>query len=308
MDFDFQSLLESSNTTVETGAQQARGAKEGSREPRSLALVCCPDFDMSNVERMGGNMLCSSCGAVFDTIIESHEDNNSTSFHDAERCSKVDDPVDIAATYCGNTSFTTMTSRQRMFQQMTNEFKDLCKDAELPPVMVKEMMVLYREVYEKMSVRSYSVKRCNVKKGLMAACMYFACRTNKCSRDIKEIADVTGLTRKGVSSGCTLFAEIMGQGYFDMKPMSPHEFIDRFMTKTDTPWKYYDEIQSVTASVEQTHLLHEVTPNGVCAGIIYFVLCRNKEPSVDIDKFSKALGVSVTMIKKVSSRLQKTSN
>lgn len=304
MDFDFQSLLESNNNN--TVAPPTREAKEGSREPRSLALACCPDFSVKHVERMGGNMLCSSCGAVVDTIIESHEDDNSTSFHDAERCSKVEDPVDIAATYCGNTGFTTMSSRQRMFQQMTNEFKDLCKVAELPPVMVKEMMTLYREVYEKMSVRSYSVKRCNVKKGLMAACMYFACRKNKCSRDIKEIAEVTGMTRKGVSSGCTLFAEIMGQGYFDMKPMSPHEFIDRFMTKTDTPWKYYDEIQGVTEKVEQSHLLHEVTPNGVCAGIIYYVMCKNKESAIDIDAFSKALGVSATMIKKVSGRLQKS--
>lgn len=305
MDFDFQTLLDNSSTTATPIVVPTREAK-GPRERSSLA--CCPDFSVKHVERMGGNMLCSSCGAVVDTIIESHEDDNSTSFHDSQRCSKLDDPVDIAATYCGNTSFTTMSSRQRMFQQMTNEFKDLCKVAELPPVMVKEMMTLYKEVYEKMSVRSYSVKRCNVKKGLMAACMYFACRKNKCSRDIKEIAEVTGMTRKGVSSGCTLFAEIMGDGYFDMKPMSPSEFIDRFMTKTNTPWKYYDEIQSIAATVEQSHMLHEVTPNGVCAGIIYHVLCRDKESSIDIESFSKTLGVSITMIKKVSGRLQKASN
>jgi len=191
-----------------------------------------------------------------------------------------------------------------MFQQMSNEFKDICKVAELPAVMVKEMMSLYKEVYEKMSVRNYSVKRCNIKKGLIAACMYFACRKHKCARDIKEIADFTGLTRKGVSSGCTLFAEIMGPGYFDMPPMAPSEFIDRYMTKSNVPWKYYDEIAHLVKSVEQNHILHEVTPNGVCAGIIYHVLQAHNE-STDIDVFAKTLRVSVTMIKKVAGRMGK---
>ena len=199
-----------------------------------------------------------------------------------------------------------MTSRQRMFQQMSNEFKDICKVAELPPIMVKEMMTLYKEVYEKMSVRNYSVKRCNIKKGLIAACMYFACRKHKCARDIKEISEFTGLTRKGVSSGCTLFAEIMGPGYFDMPPMAPSEFIDRYMTKSNVPWKYYDEIAQLVKTVEQNHILHEVTPNGVCAGLIYHVLQTHNE-ATDIDTFSKTLRVSVTMIKKVAGRVGKES-
>jgi transcription initiation factor TFIIIB Brf1 subunit/transcription initiation factor TFIIB len=96
----------------------------------------------------------------------------------------------------------------------------------------------------------------------------------------------------------------MGSGYFDMKPISPSEFIERYMTKSNTPWKYYDEIAEVTRNAEKTHLLHEVAPNGVCAGIIYAVLQKHNEPP-EIDSFSKTLGVSATMIKKVVGRISK---
>lgn len=295
--------------------------------------------------RHGGNMVCSDCGSVIQGVLDVNDEyRNAASIKDTERChesrniigeeptlhnigfagmSNVGNKVQKTATWSN------ATSRQRMFQGISQQLMDLAKLADLPDVVAKTMTSIYHQVYLAMESRTYGIKRNNVTKCLLAGCFFFACVEHDCPRELKEIAEILDIQHKMVSTGRNLIIEVLGGEYARIPPLKVTQFVPRFVTMLNIPWDLRLKIVKLAEIAVKHHIMHECSPTSVCAGIIY-ASCHNspeymaqitplakdmaKDMAKDIvekhllESVSKVCRVSKTVVLRVSKQLTEKSS
>ena len=96
-----------------------------------------------------------------------------------------------------------MPYKERSLYKVFTEITDICKKNNIPNIIITEAKSLYTIVSET------KISRGANRKGIIAACVYFACKECSVPRSSKEISEMFSLDTTVMTKGCKKFQEII---------------------------------------------------------------------------------------------------
>ncbi len=253
---------------------------------QNIAQLQCCDQHIDDPLIHQGQRLCRNCGTVLEVVLDTRAEWRTTTGNTLVRCHTV------KIGRWGN-----LSSRERMLQSSDRELDDIVQRCQLPKVVHRLAREYHRRVYSALDVHNYGVKRCNVRTGLLAACLFYACKRSQVPRETIEIAEMLGTDRKTVTKGCNELAEMLGDEFMHLPPFKPTDFAERYGLDVGLSFKDIRHATEIASWVEDTHIAHECTPTSVMAAIIVKAL------DTPLEKMCEHVKVSKTVVRKVIDKL-----
>jgi len=170
--------------------------------------------------------------------------------------------------------WTSMTYKERSIYKVFNTISDTCKKSNIPKVIETEAKSLYKIICET------KITRGNNRKGVIASCIYFACKNCNVARSQKEIAILFNISIPIMTKGCKIFQEIIHMSndksrIIKADSIVPDDFIDRFCNRLNITAKDITNIKKLSTSA-QFYDISDVRPDSFAAGIILLYSKKNK--------------------------------
>jgi transcription initiation factor TFIIB len=175
-------------------------------------------------------------------------------------------------------------SRRYAFSQLDR----LKQKSALPDPVVEKAAYIYRKVQQKNIVRG------RTKTGALAACVYIACREAGIPRTLMEVANVSNITRKEISSAYT--AIVLG---LDLKiPLiDPIKCLVKLANKTHVDEKVTRHGISYMKQVTDSNISAGKDPMGLAATVLYLSCQRYGDISKTQKYFAEAAEVTDVTIR-----------
>jgi len=175
-----------------------------------------------------------------------------------------------------------MTWDKRNMLIATTELKRIGSNLNLPGHIKKSAIRLYKEAFKKKLLRGRSIN------GMVAACLYFACREKKIPRTLQEILDETSVNAKNVRR---CYRTIIRELNLKVPSTDPISLIPRFIAELNLDV----EVEKTTINILQTFISNYSTsgkdPKGLCAGALYLV-CKVRNKRISQKEIANLVGVT----------------
>lgn len=202
-------------------------------------------------------------------------------------------------------SWNAMPYKERSQWKVFNKISNKAKSGGLPTIIIEDAKTYYKIISET------SISRGSNREGLIAACIYMACKKEKVPRSAKEIADMFDIALQDMTKGCKRFKEIWRlslekNNKIKLRTSNPLDYIDRFCSnlQLSTDLKYISEFVAVKAIGSLNNLVEDNTAPSVAAGSIFLVasLCNQ---NITKKQVSIACKISEVTISKCYKKLNK---
>jgi transcription initiation factor TFIIIB Brf1 subunit/transcription initiation factor TFIIB len=235
-----------------------------------------------------GSVYCISCG--LETIVV--DDANKFSFtvdkdHNTSDNSFMSFNFIGKNSYCYQRSFLKTCANYSSFRKNNNR-KDLYnynyqyEGKKIPKNAIK----LAIELFSKIKENNY-VFRGNGKKGVLGACLFYACVMNHITKTPREIASVMEIEERFLSQGDRIVQELNEKGIISiptiLRPLV--DYLDQYFPALCIPLKYKQFIIDIInrAEAKNIHILNDSRTTTKCIGAIFLLINRVKELN-DISK------------------------
>lgn len=189
-----------------------------------------------------------------------------------------------------------MTYKERSRYKIFTEIKSICEKNDLPLIIIKESNSLYT------IASGVKITRGNNRKGLIAACVYFACKNCGVPRSSNEISNIFSIKKVLVTKGIKTLQEMLQingtNSRIDKKnTINATDFIERFCFKLKLEDVHVKKILSMSKIIMDKNIISENTPPSIATGCIYLYILNNK---LNINKkdISKICDISEVTINK----------
>ena len=277
--------------------------------------ICCNDTKNYKMDR--GIITCKKCNKTISNILDSPEwryyGSEDTKSSDPTRCGM---PVNVllpessVGTVVSNQfskdkgmykvkqyqSWTSMTYKERSKYKVFIEITEVCKKNSLPQVIINEAKSLYKIISDT------KISRGNNRKGIIAACIYFACKTCNVSRSSKEIADMFNIKISILTKGCKNFQDILNMSENKNRinkadSIIPTDFIDRFCNRLSLLDKDILNIKKIAKKIHSLNLISDIRPDSFASGCI-LLYCYNKNLNINKKQIANISKISEVTINK----------
>lgn len=250
----------------------------------------CNSDNIVNDEN-NGIIICKTCGRILDKIIDTGaewryygiDDSKSS---DPTRCglpSNVLLPESSLGTIVGLTgrdtyemikirkyhTWNAMPYKERSLYSVFDQLTVRAVNNGIPACIIEDAKGMYKVLSE------HKISRGSNRKGLIASCIYIACKYKGVPRSAKEVAEIFKLKITSMTKGCKKFMEIMNtvnkNSNIELSATQPDDFIRRFCSKLQISGKLLDICRFVAKKAEDFNLVSENTPPSIAAGSIYLV-------------------------------------
>ena len=283
--------------------------------------TCCEKKE--NHQTNEGVIKCRVCLDIISNITNNPEwryyGSNDTKNSDPTRCGMpVNDllpesSVGSSVSFNSNTKTMNQIRKYQQYNQMPYKERSLykvfcdiqiaCKKAHISVKIQEEAKSLYK------IVSSTKISRGTNRQGIIAACVYFACKECGVPRSSKEIAEVFDLNVTVMTKGVKKCQETISMNKNNKKRLTtkksikPHDFIDRFCNHLKIEEKDVQKIKEICEIAIQHNIIIENTPPSITSGCIYFYVSHHK---IDISRkaISDICKISEVTINKCSKRLE----
>jgi len=174
-----------------------------------------------------------------------------------------------------------MTWDKRNMLIATTELKRIGSNLTLPNHVKKAAIRLYIEAFKKKLLRGRSIN------GMVAACLYFACRERKIPRTLQEILE-TSVNAKNVRR---CYRTIIRELNLKAPSTNPVSLIPRFIAELNLD----AETEKTTIKILQSFVSKYSTsgkdPKGLCAGALYLV-CKKRDKRISQKEIANVVGVT----------------
>ena len=145
-----------------------------------------------------------------------------------------------------------------------------------------------------------------------AACVYVACRIEKCPRTFKEITAVSQNTNMIIIMRCfKTIVNKLGIRHNSMETIKPSDYLDRFCTNlalSQLGTRLAKHIGQIASDKDQQHKWDGKSPVSIAAGILMFVASISQEDNhITIQQISMHTGSSASAIRSAKETIQETS-
>lgn len=297
-------------------------------------LDTCPDCDSPMSKASNGvSYVCYTCGMIEDIIgleIDSGScEKNATSTDIMSSYNTSDNsaaPVKIIGPnhyayqkkLISNTSSYKKVQKKNTITQISNCIYQ-CKNSVPAINIVLEAAEYYHKVQEK-----HVIKRGDVRRGILAACLYRKCIEHGVVRKPKEISDIIGIPQSKLSDGEKILDDLIAKGI--IKPTA--KYFKALQEKRTI--EYYNEMDSVRSFLNRYFAALKIPiddekgpdiinptrtnykkfairliyftykyriadnsiPSSKCAGIIYILATKKSELTIKRNEIEKECGIS----------------
>lgn len=269
-------------------------------------------FDYTN-----GIIICSMCGLVNQNMIDSGAEwryygSSDNKTGNPTRCGDPINPLlpkSSMGTFISGNSYGSI-KRLHLWNQMPADERSLwlvfkkityfTRNSNLSNKLVDEAKLNYKKICEK-EKNINVLTRGSIREGLIAACIFVACKNNNKTRRVEEIASICGITTQEVSKGLKKFVEIEKQKNIKIntyKNNKIHEFIERYCKAINIPYYYQKLCHVIAERCNKIHILKSNTKPSICSGIIFLI---SEIYNLNIKKIIiiKHIGVSEVTLNKI---------
>jgi transcription initiation factor TFIIB len=257
-------------------------------ETQTVEEKCCEKKE--NMTSENGVVICKQCSNTIYNICDNPEwrfyGNNTSKKTDQTRCGMPvnsllpESSVGSSISYSSNSKtmhhirkyqqWNSMPYKERSRYKIFLEIQEICKKNYIPEKMINEAKSLYT------IISTTKISRGSNRKGIIAACVYYACKECEFPRSSKEIAEMFHIQTTVMTKGCKKFREIINLSKEDKHRLSkdvsinPQDFIQRFCNKLKIDTKFIDIITHICDVAIQKNIISENTPPSIAAGCIYY--------------------------------------
>ncbi len=288
--------------------------------------ACNSEFVCSNCQsdqlyEDQGTMICSNCAYVSSQTIDNSaewrfygiEDSKHT---DPNRCGMPTNPLfptSSLGSVVGNGGGY-MMHRVRKFHSWNNGnykerslykiFQDILSTASRHGILltvIRESNLYYKKVSEN------HISRGSNRTGLIAACLFMACKAMSVPRSAKEISEIFDIETKSTIKGCKRFNEIWARiGEPPIEPrehVRPSDFIERFASKLNLSSDHILAAVELCDQLYQENVVCELSPSNIAAAVLLFVL-QEEGISLCKRKLCESTNTSLITVNKCFKKIQ----
>lgn len=292
-------------------------------KPNSHMCPTCETADHIVRDQFGGMVLCSNCGQVMEDSIFDHgpEWKNYDDNCGSNRCGLPTNSLlpqsSLGTTIRGNCNYRLKTLhnwglmpyKERSLNVVLNTIKSKCAAAKLLGCIEDDAKILYKIASECKGINKKNniIIRGKNRIGLMAACVFYACKRRGHAKSIKDIATLFEIETSCVNKGCKNFSKYVKYKNIDYNTNITHpvQYIQQFCEKLKISKDILDVISEVAINIQQMNIVPSHTPISVAAACI--LLCASKFEKLNISKhlISTTFGISDVTLVKAYNKLEK---
>lgn len=164
----------------------------------------------------------------------------------------------------------------------TTELKRIASNLNLPNHVKKSAIRLYKEAFKKKLLRGRSIN------GMVAACLYFACREKKIPRTLQEILEETSVDAKNVRR---CYRTLIKELNLKVPSTDPISLIPRFIADLGLDTEYEKTAVKILKVFTSNFSISGKDPKGLCAGALY-ITCKMRGKRVSQKEIANLVGVT----------------
>lgn len=199
--------------------------------------------------------------------------------------------------------YTSMPYKERSKYKVFNYITDVCLKNNINNKIINEAHSLYS------TVSKTKISRGKNRDGIIAACVFYACKEVGCPRSTKEIAKIFDLNITIITKGCKKFTEILhltkGQRLMNSSCINPVDFVERFCNNFDFSESDLNNIKKICEKADNLKIISENTPPSFAAGCIYYYI-KIKNLEYTKKQISEICNISEVTINKCYKKLQES--
>lgn len=283
----------------------------------------CEICQKKSVVNNKGEYICQQCGNIKGISIDSSaewryygsEDSKSS---DPTRCGMPTNSLLPQSSYGSTISFrnnesyemkkirnyhgwNAMPYKERSLYKVFDNIAIRAGGCGINSCIIEEAKIFYKKIAES------KISRGANRKGLIASCIYKACKVKNVPRSHKEIAEIFGVKITIMTKGCKKFDEIMNLNKDNTKSSNLNgscslDYIQRFCSKLNIGPNVLDICRHVCLKAEEHDLVSENTPPSIASGSIYMV-CTMLDVTISKKDISTICGISEVTISKCYKKL-----
>lgn len=269
----------------------------------SLLSTSCPECGgkVIPVQEKGENV-CSQCGLVVsERIVDiSHSGKRAFTKHEKEKRERTGSPISILlpdmglSTIIDKSNITNpdlkraakwnsrMTWDKRNMLIATTELKRIASNLNLPSHVKKAAIRLYIEAFKKKLLRGRSIN------GMVAACLYFACRERSIPRTLHEILEETSINAKNVRR---CYRTIIRELNLKAPSTDPISLVPRYVAELGLNAEAEKTTVKILKTFTSNYSISGKDPKGLCAGALYFI-CKSYNKKISQKEIANLIGVT----------------
>ena len=196
-----------------------------------------------------------------------------------------------------------MPYKERSLYKVFVEIDAKCLSHDISPVIRNTAKSLYKVL------SSTKISRGSNRSGVIAACVFNACKECGAPRSPNEISHIFGIETKVMTKGCKNYTEIMRMSKCDIsrvqdvRSISLLDFVNRFCHHLGISEKSTDIIVQIAEMCEDLKMISDNTPPSMASGCIYLYV-RFKNLDISKKDISDVCKISEVTINKCYKKLE----
>ena len=265
------------------------------KEEDEKKLTCCDLKD--NYQNDNDMVICKVCKNVITNICDNPEwryygskDNKSS---DPTRCGMPVNTLLPESSVGSSVSFSSnsnsmyqirrmqqwrgMPYKERSVYKVFLEIQNVCNRHNIPSKIINEAKSIYK------IASSTKISRGTNRAGIIASCVFFACKECDVPRSSKEIAEMFGISSNIMTKGVKKCQEIIHMDKKNKNRISktkstkPEDFINRFCNKLNIQEKDTEKVLSICKITVENFIISENTPPSIASGCIYYFIKKTNK-------------------------------
>lgn len=271
-----------------------------------------------------GILVCNNCGSVISNIMDNNpewrqydEDGSTVN----GRCSSVINPF-LPQSSLGTTiggygggklklihNWSKMPYKERSLNIVLKDIQNKCEKYDILKCIEHDAKILYYNISECRHLNGpnkgkYIIIRGKNRRGLIAACVYFACKKKGHTRSIKELAKMWDLKYTDMTRGCKTFLKLMKIKKMDYEYniSNPEQFVPRFCRELNISKCYIEQTVQIVKNIQMLDIASMHTPTSIAIGAILIMSELNQLP-ITKKLITKKFNISEVTVNKALDRL-----
>ena len=274
--------------------------------------TCCTF--KKNFQNSEGTIICKVCLNIITNISESPEwryyGSKDSKTSDPTRCGMPMNNLLPESSVGSSVSFSTKTYEMNQIRKMQQwhsmpykerslykvflMIQNTCSDNNIQLKIINEAKSIYK------IVSSTKISRGSNRDGIIAACVYFACKGCNVPRSSKEIAEMFNISINVMTKGVKKCQEMnkSNKGRLSKTTsIKPGDLINRFCNKLNISEDLIKNIFLICEITIKNNIISENTPPSIAAGCIYYYV-KNKKLDITKKEISSICKISEVTINK----------
>lgn len=148
------------------------------------------------------------------------------------------------------------------------------------------------------------IHRGRIRKGLIAACVYFACEHNKLNKTPEDISKIMDIDTTTFNKCTKIYTEMMNES---QQLKSSCDFVDNYCNALKLNFKINKVITSICISISKLCILDGSIPQNITCGVIYFV-ANEMNINITQKQLSETFSVSENTLNKIYKTINQHKN